>query len=249
MRSGNAAIKRKAFGYCRCSTEAQSERGDTLEAQKRAIQLVCELEGFELVEIYSDPAISGSVPFASRPGGAQLLSVADAENIIVSTKLDRVFRDAHDASGTLKILKKRNVGLYLRDLGGDVTMSNVSSLVFGLLSNVAEFERSRIAERIRDVKKSQRSSGRYMGGGVPLGFALETDPSTGKLMLMVDAELQAEARKLKEQGYSARLAAGSLKAQGYAASHKSVLRLWQQLVEPLPPTAACAGSGVRQSST
>lgn len=245
MHTGNAAVKREAFGYCRCSTEAQSERGDTLEAQRRAIQLVCELEGFELIDIYADPAISGSIPFASRPGGAQLMSVADTGSIIIGTKLDRVFRDAHDASGMLKILKKRNIGLYLRDLGGDVTASNVSSLVFGLLSNVAEFERSRIAERIRDVKKTQRSSGRYLGGGVPLGFVLEANPKTGKLMLIADEVLQAEANKLKAQGYSARLAAGALKAQGFATSHKSVIKLWQQLAEPSSPTATFASGQSR----
>jgi DNA invertase Pin-like site-specific DNA recombinase len=38
------------------------------------------------------------------------------------------------------------------DLGGDVTGNGVSKLVFTILSAVAEAERDRIRERIRDVK-------------------------------------------------------------------------------------------------
>lgn len=223
------ALKRRAFGYVRVSSDRQANEGDSLEAQRRAIELVCELEGFELVEVFADPAVSGSVPFARRPDGSRLLAAAEAGSMIIGMKLDRVFRDAHDAAGTLKALKRKGVGLYLRDLGGDVTASNVSALVFGLLSNVAEFERSRIAERIADCKRTQRAQSRFLGGDVPLGFTVKSDPATGKKIVVPDEALQAEARKLKAQGYSSRLAAGHLTTLGYQTSHKSVLALWRTL--------------------
>lgn len=229
MQNPTIARKRKAFGYIRVSSDRQANEGDSLEAQRRAIELVCELEGFELVEVFADPAVSGSVPFARRPDGLRLLAAADAGSIIVGVKLDRVFRDAHDAAGTLKVLRRKGVGLYLRDLGGDVTASNVSALVFGLLSNVAEFERSRIAERIADCKRTQRAQSRFLGGDVPLGFKVQTDPTTAKKVIVRDDALQTEARKLKERGYSSRLAAGHLAALGYRTSHKSVLSLWRTL--------------------
>lgn len=223
------ALKRRAFGYVRVSSDRQANEGDSLEAQRRAIELVCELEGFELVEVFADPAVSGSVPFARRPNGSRLLAAAEAGSMIIGMKLDRVFRDAHDAAGTLKALRKKGVGLYLRDLGGDVTASNVSALVFGLLSNVAEFERSRIAERIADVKKAQRAQSRFLGGDVPLGFNVETEAATAKKIIVPDEALQSEARKLKAQGYSARLAAGHLVGLGHRATHKSVLKLWSTM--------------------
>lgn len=229
MQKTNIAAKRKAFGYIRVSTDRQAGEGESLEAQRRAIELVCELEGFNLVEVFADPAVSGSIPLASRPEGARLLTAAEAGSVIVGVKLDRVFRDAHDAAGTLKALRRKGVGLYLRDLGGDVTASNVSALVFGLLSNVAEFERSRIAERIADCKRTQRAQSRFLGGDVPLGFRVESDPATAKKIIVPDDALQAEARKLKAQGYSSRLAAGHLAALGYRTSHKSVLRMWRTL--------------------
>ena len=229
MQNPATGTARKAFGYVRVSSDRQASEGDSLEAQRRAIELVCELEGFELVEVFADPAVSGSVPFARRPDGSRLLAAAGAGSVIVGVKLDRVFRDAHDAAGTLKALKRRGIGLYLRDLGGDVTASNVSALVFGLLSNVAEFERSRIAERIADVKKAQRAQSRFLGGDAPLGFRIESDPATSKKIIVPDAAVQTEARKLRAQGYSARLTAGHLVALGHKATHKSVLKLWSTI--------------------
>lgn len=229
MQKLKIASKRKAFGYIRVSTDRQAGEGESLEAQRRAVELVCELEGFELMEVFADPAVSGSTPLASRPDGARLFATAEAGSVIVGVKLDRVFRDAHDAAGTLKALRRKGVGLYLRDLGGDVTASNVSALVFGLLSNVAEFERSRIAERIADCKRTQRAQSRFLGGDVPLGFKVQTDLATAKKIIVPDDALQAEARKLKAQGYSSRLAAGHLAALGYETTHKSVLTLWRTL--------------------
>lgn len=230
--------KRKAWGYVRVSTNSQAQDGDSLTVQEQTIRLVCQLEGYDLQGIYSDPAVSGSVPFARREGGAAILSAAQHGDIIVGVKLDRCFRNAHDALGTLEVLKKRGVGLHLKDLGGDVTSSNVSALVFGLLSAVAEFERSRIGERVRDVKANQKSRGRYLGGDAPVAHTLVLDPETAMLppekqkrIPVADADMICLARKLRDQGYSARMAAGAMKAHGYKASDKSVSKLWATMDE------------------
>ena len=50
------------------------------------------------------------------------------------------------------------VSLLMIDLGGDVTGNGISKLVFTILSAVAEAERDRIRERIRDVKASAAAS-------------------------------------------------------------------------------------------
>jgi putative DNA-invertase from lambdoid prophage Rac len=75
-----------------------------------------------------------------------------------------------DALSVLKDLKARGVALHFIDLGGDVTGNGIAKLVFTILSAVAEAERDRIRERIADVKRDQRSRGRYLGGTVPFGY-------------------------------------------------------------------------------
>ena len=222
---------KRAFGYIRVSTDQQAERGDSLAVQRKAIELICELEGFDLVDVFADPGTSGGVALAKRPEGSRLLAAVNAGDVIVGVKLDRVFRDATDATGTLKLLRKRGVGLYLKDLGGDVTDSSVSALVFGLLSNVAEFEVARRSERIREVKAANRAVNRFLGGASPLGYVVEVDDMTGKKRIVVDVEAHNLARQLRAQGYSARMAAGAMKAHGYKASDKSVSKLWATMDE------------------
>jgi putative DNA-invertase from lambdoid prophage Rac len=58
-----------------------------------------------------------------------------------------------DALGTLEELKADGIGLHMIDLGGDPCGNGISKLVFTILSAVAENERDRIPDRIREVKR------------------------------------------------------------------------------------------------
>jgi len=89
---------------------------------------------------------------------------------VITPKLDRMFRSALNALDVLRQLKERDVALHIIDLGGDVTGNGISKLVFTILSAVAEAERDRIRERIRDVKTDQRKRQRYLGGICPIGL-------------------------------------------------------------------------------
>ena len=85
-----------------------------------------------------------------------------------------MFRSALDALDVLARLKNREL-LHMIDLGEDVTGNGISKLVFTILSAVAEAERGRTRERIADVKRDQRSRGRFLGGTVPFGYRLGED--------------------------------------------------------------------------
>jgi len=101
---------------------------------------------------------------------------AAAGDIIITPKLDRMFRSAVDALNVLQELKDRGISLHMIDLGGDVTGNGVSKLVFTILSAVAEAERDRIRERIRDVKRDQRRRGKFLGGTrPPFGYSTMRD--------------------------------------------------------------------------
>lgn len=219
---------KRAYGYTRVSSEKQAQDGDSLDMQKRVIEAICIAEGYDLAGIFAEPGISGSVPFAGRGQGAALLDVVEHGDIIVCLKLDRAFRDTHDALGTLKALKARGVGLFIKDMGGDITGSDVSALMFTLLSAVATFERGRIAERVRESKRYLRTQGRHQGGSTQFGF-MKVTGDDGKLYLRPDAVIHAEARVLKDRGYSARLAAGHFRGQGHTCTHATVGKLWRDM--------------------
>jgi putative DNA-invertase from lambdoid prophage Rac len=90
----------------------------------------------------------------------------------------------------LEELKHQGIGLHMIDLGGDVCGNGISKLIFTILSAVAENERDRIRERIRDVKRHLASQGVYGGGKRPFGFDVVDS------RLVPKAEEQAALRKM-----------------------------------------------------
>src|SRR4029079_11327731 len=114
-------------------------------------------------------------PLAERPEGSKLLAPLTAGDVVITAKLDRMFRSALDALAVLGQLQQRGVSLHMIDLGGDVTGNGISKLVFTILSAVAEAERDRIRERVTQVKRDQRQRNRYLGGIVPFGFRVDED--------------------------------------------------------------------------
>jgi putative DNA-invertase from lambdoid prophage Rac len=143
----------RIFAYLRVSTAEQASNGDSLATQRQQIAGYAMMRGWEVTEFFVDGGVSGSVPLAERPEGKRLLEVVEKGDVIITAKLDRAFRSAADALGTLEEMKDQGVGLHMIDLGGDVTGNGISKLVFTILSAVAENERDRIRERIRDVKR------------------------------------------------------------------------------------------------
>ncbi|WOS62164.1 recombinase family protein [Sinorhizobium fredii] len=182
----------KVFGYVRVSTSEQAANGDSLETQKAKITGYCMMNGWELSEIFVEAGVSGSVPLADRPQGRRLLAVVGKGDMVITPKLDRMFRSASDALGTLEELKAQGTGLVMIDLGGDVTGNGISKLVFTILSAVAENERERIRERIREVKRHLASQGIYGGGKVPYGYTVEDG------RLVENPVQQASLREMKD---------------------------------------------------
>jgi DNA invertase Pin-like site-specific DNA recombinase len=159
------------------------------------------MRGFELADLFVDAAVSGSVPIEDRPEGARMLARLKPGDQVITVKLDRMFRSARDALNTLDSLKKRGVSLHMLDMGGDVTGNGVSRLMFTILSAVAEMERDRASERMRDAKAELRRQGRYAGGNVPFGWRV--DPVTRQLERSTrDAALLADLQADRRAGLS-----------------------------------------------
>jgi DNA invertase Pin-like site-specific DNA recombinase len=215
-----AAPAGRVFGYCRVSTVQQADEGESLEVQQRTIAGYATMHGLQVEQVFVEPGVSGSKPLADRPQGGALLAVLRPGDVVITPKLDRMFRSALDALDVLGKLKKAGVSLHMIDLGGDVTGNGVSRLVFTILSAVAEAERDRTRERITEVKRDQRQRGRYLGGAVPWGYrvgeagALEPIPEQQAALKRM--------RKLREQGLALRAIADRMKAAGVSISHVGV---------------------------
>src|SRR5215471_5783759 len=97
------------FSYTRVSTAEQAAEGSTsLAEQERRNRAIAQLRGasgsFD-ISVHSDAGVSGSVPLAERPAGGRMLDSAQAGDVIIAAKLDRLFRSALDALTTIKDLQ------------------------------------------------------------------------------------------------------------------------------------------------
>lgn len=161
------------LAYARVSTTEQAGDGTTsIGEQLRRCRAIADLrnaDAFDFVK-YVDAGVSGSIPLNERPAGREMLTAAKARDVIVASKMDRLFRSASDALNTAESLKKQNVDLILTDIGADpVTGTGPAKLFFTILGGVAEFERYRIAERMTEGRNGKRArNGRI--GAVPYGW-------------------------------------------------------------------------------
>ena len=211
------------YGYCRVSTDRQADEGESLGAQQRTVEGYAMMHGMVLDRVFIERGVSGAKPMADRPEGANLLAVLKPGDVVVTPKLDRMFRSANDALNVCDRMKVRGISLHMIDLGGDVTSNGISKLVFTILSAVAEAERDRCRERIRDVKEDQKARNRYLGGTPPFGWIVGGNGDLEEV-----PEQQAAIRcmvELKQAGQSLRAIADAMKAGGFDLSHVGVKKI------------------------
>ena len=210
------------YGYCRVSTLRQANEGESLDVQRRQIEGYVHMHGLLLDDIIVEEGVSGSIPVIERPAGGALFARLASGDIIISAKLDRLFRSALDALIVVEDMRKRGVGLHLLDLGGDISGNGngMSKLFLTIAAAFAEAERDRIRERISQVKADQKRRGRYLGGILPFGFKRG---DAGELV-PVDAEQEVirEIVALRAQGRALRAIADELRGKGVKISHEGV---------------------------
>jgi putative DNA-invertase from lambdoid prophage Rac len=210
----------RCYGYARVSTTMQADEGESLDVQQRQLAGYAQMKGLTIDRVFVERGVSGSKPLGDRPQGSALLAALQAGDVVITAKLDRMFRSALDALDVLRRLKQAGVSLHMIDLGGDTTGNGVSKLVFTILSAVAEAERDRTRERITEVKRDQRQRGRYLGGRPPFGWRIG---DAGELVPVPEQQAAIRRmRKLKDQGLALRVIADTMTASGVQISHVGV---------------------------
>src|SRR5437870_658735 len=110
-----------AIGYVRVSTEEQASSGLGLAAQRAAIEAECERRGVPLLEVFEDRGLSAKS--LHRPALQEALALLDSgeANVLVVSKLDRLTRSVHDASGLMLRAERSGWGLVALDVAVDTT--------------------------------------------------------------------------------------------------------------------------------
>lgn len=168
-----------ALGYYRVSTKRQADEGVNLELEPDAIRRWCLEHDHTLVDIITDANVSGGKPLARRKGGAELIRRARAgeAQLVVTTYLDRLFRDALDG---LECMRRTFPRAKLRvlcicdalDLSTPPGRFNATTRLA-----LAEYERDLDCDRSARTNRHLREAGRVYGA-VPYGCMAD---ATGRL--------------------------------------------------------------------
>src|SRR5438132_2978915 len=150
--------KRVAF-YVRVSTDGQS-----VENQKRELEVVAERHGWEIAAVYSDHGISGTKDRNQRPGYDKLLQGITRRDfdLVAAWSVDRLGRSLQHLLGFLGELKAKGVDLYLHQQGVD-TSTPAGRALFQMLGVFAEFERAMIVDRVKAGLRRARAQGKRLG--------------------------------------------------------------------------------------
>jgi site-specific DNA recombinase len=100
-RNGHGAKPERVALYMRVSREVQKEK-ESIATQDGFLEEYCKLYGHEVVGVYKDEAVSGTVPMHERPEGVRLLADAKAHafDVVLVYKLDRIGRSLLVVVGT-----------------------------------------------------------------------------------------------------------------------------------------------------
>jgi putative DNA-invertase from lambdoid prophage Rac len=217
------------YGYCRVSTGRQATEGQSLEVQERQVRAWADLHGWTLDTMVIERGVSGSIHVAERPEGSKLMASLRKGDVLIASKLDRLFRSALDALQTVEDFKARGISLVLIDLSGDVTGNGLGKLFLTVSAAFAEAERDKIRERVQSVKTDQKARNRYLGGIMMWGYRKAAD---GSLEAIPEQQAAIERmRKMRASGASLRAIAGAMQADGHQLSHEAVRAILARPVE------------------
>ncbi len=151
----------KAAIYARYSSDNQREA--SIEDQFRLCREYAQRQGWQVVESYSDQAISGASLL--RPGIQTLLADAQSKrfNLILAESLDRISRDQEDIAGVYKRMTFAGVKV--------VTLSegDISELHIGLKGTMGALYLKDLADKTRRGLRGRVEDGKS-GGGNSYGY-------------------------------------------------------------------------------
>jgi site-specific DNA recombinase len=158
---------KKVVIYARVSTEKQ-EREKTIESQLEDLRNVSKQNDGHIIKEYIDNGFSGGT--LVRPALDKLRDDASRglfEAVYIHSP-DRLARKYVYQALVLEELKKKGIEVIF--LNKPVTDNPEDQLLLGMQGLIAEYERTKIAERTRRGRFHKTRNGDIMGGTAPYGF-------------------------------------------------------------------------------
>ena len=157
--------------YARYSSENQRE--ESLADQRELCRRYIDRQGWTLVEVYEDAAISGASKF--RPGFARLTADAEAGrlDVIVCEAIDRLGRKLSDVADLFDRLTFHRVQIHATSIG------LITQMHVGIMGTMAQMFLSDLREKTKRGQVGRARAGR-IPGGLAYGYRVVTPPPGSK---------------------------------------------------------------------
>ena len=200
---------KNAYGYIRVSRDRDRDKLSP-EVQRRRIQDYCRAKRWQLAKVVEDLNVSGGD--FDRPGWQALLGQLGPGDIIVCNEFTRIGRNLRQTLGSIEELHE--VGVEIVSLEGELdTTTAAGKLQYQVLLVLAEFERNRMSERLRQTHDQIAREGRWKGGPLPLGYTYT--PGTKVLTVHPEeAEVVREIFRMRDSDYGMHVIVRELAARG-----------------------------------
>lgn len=208
----------RVYGYIRVSTETQADKGYGIDTQRSAIIDYCKNNSIELVRIFADEGISGTIgdtdDISKRQGLVQLLAALNGINTVLVMNTSRLWRDEQ-----AKVFITREI----RKLGGNIisieqpryslyTKDPQDFLYNSMMEMLDTYERMCISLKLAKGRATKANHGDKPTGVTPYGYKY----SANKKHIVIDENEAVTVKRifsLAQSGYSLKKIADILNSE------------------------------------
>lgn len=178
---------KNAVIYARFSSHAQNEQ--SIEGQLAVCYEFAQRNDLRIVHEYIDRALTGTTD--KRPEFLQMIEDSKRKGFmyVLVYQLDRFARNRYD-SATYKAKLKKN-GVRVLSAKENITDDASGILIEGVLESMAEYYSAELSQKIKRGISISASKCKYFGGGVPLGYKIDSDKN-----YVIDEETAPIVRKM-----------------------------------------------------
>ena len=177
--SGKLTDLLRVAPYARVSTDTEEQLSSYNSQVSYYTELVNKKEGWVLVEIYSDEAITGT-QVTKREGFQKMIRdcMEGKIDMIITKSISRFARNTLDTLQYVRMLKEKNIAVYFEDEKIN-TLTMDGELLLVVLSSVAQQEVENISANVKKGLKMKMKRGELVGFNQCLGF--DYDPVMKKI--------------------------------------------------------------------
>lgn len=187
------------YFYGRCSADENFEKGSSIETQLSKATAYGVIKNLTIDKEITE-SISGTVKFANRPMGLEIMNDLKRGDHIICSALDRFSRNTLDLLQVIEKFKRMKVSLHFTEFG-EVTGSDAMGSVFvKLLSVFAEFYSKQCSEKQKATKDRLKSQGKFFGGKKPFGY--DVDQNNYLIPCEKEQQVIRDMQLMRKQGTS-----------------------------------------------